>query len=145
MRNGRSLCRSLAHHRVWSVFLLSHPHPWTWKDGMYKARDYLTLTSWDNHCSWPITDIHLLLWIHSHYLKLSLIECPCNMCPESSFRVFFCKSSSQKYCTGEFFCCRWACFLWTLLNCDPGDFKTNMSFVHSSIIIVLFIYRFLPS
>ncbi len=61
-----------------SVQFLCHPHPWTWKDELYKVRDYLTLTSWTNHCSWPMRNSHLLLR-KCHFLLQALLEGPGNM------------------------------------------------------------------
>jgi hypothetical protein len=51
-------------HSLVSFFPPCHPHQepdlkrWTVQ---YKARDYLTLTTCANHCSWPVRNNHLLL------------------------------------------------------------------------------------
>jgi hypothetical protein len=37
-------------HGLCTLQFLPHPHLWTWKDGLHKVRDYLTLTTWANHC-----------------------------------------------------------------------------------------------
>ncbi len=40
-----------------------HPQPWTSKDGLYKERDYLTLTTWVHRFSWPMRNNHFLLYV----------------------------------------------------------------------------------
>ncbi len=49
------------HPPVCTVYFLLLLHPWTWKDGLYKVRDYLTLTAWANHCSCRMKKSYLLL------------------------------------------------------------------------------------
>jgi hypothetical protein len=46
----------------------SHPVPWTWKDGLYKVKDYLTHTTHvlPDRCSWPMR--------HCHFPGLALLE-----------------------------------------------------------------------
>ncbi len=108
-------------HPVWSVFFLCHPHPSTGKDGLYKVRDNLTLTTWANHCSWPIRDSHLLLWLPG-----ALVEGPGNMCPQAS-SVSECFSANlhpKRTVQGNFFLLPLGMLLWTLLNSGTGDFKT---------------------
>ncbi len=96
--------------------------PWTWKDGLYKVRDHLTLTTWANHCSCPIRNTVIyncwetIIWWNpaSSFLLLALYDgadtITCALFrTRSSFTVFFCESSPKFCCTVAFYCRRWAC------------------------------------
>ncbi len=48
-------------HPLCTGYFLLHRHPWTWKDGLYKVRDNLTLTTRVNYHNWPMRNNRFLL------------------------------------------------------------------------------------
>jgi hypothetical protein len=112
--------------------------------GVYKVRDYLTLTTWVNHCSWRIRDGHLLLW-NSYYLQLSSRALV--ICAPKQFQSVFLQIFIQNVLYRGIFLLPLGMLLWTLLNSHTGDFKTCTSnlYVICSLIDHSFYLFFLSS
>lgn len=48
-------------HSLCTGYCLLHGHPWTWKDGLYKVRDNLTLTTRVKYHNWRMRNNHFML------------------------------------------------------------------------------------
>jgi len=97
-----------------------HPHPWTWKDGLYKVKECLTLTTWADHCSWANEKQSFTATIaldghcqHVHFYQ-----------PKEDSQCFFYESSSKKYCKTQF---PWACSYALILGPYPTHDATSSS------------------
>jgi len=79
--------------------------PWTWKDGLYKVRDYLTHTAnvWADRCSWPMRN--------NHFLLLALLEGLLTWALFQFHRAFLqLVIQTVLLYRGHFYDYRWACF-----------------------------------
>lgn len=86
-------------------WLFPHPHPYTWKIGQYKVRDYLNVTNWTNRYCEPIKN--------NYFLFLGLLEVTESGASlqgqtalGTTWRLYFIRISVYR----SFYCCRWHCF-----------------------------------
>ncbi len=97
-----------------SVYCLvfPHPHPSTWKDGLYKVRDYLNLTTWANRCSvrWETVNYSWETVVSCYRRCMRALVTWARFQAPNTLSVSLRKSSSTKYRTRAFYHCRWV--LW---------------------------------